>query len=121
MRTSSNGRLVRRDPGRSMLTRIVEFSVRRPGLVIGLACALLIYGIVVASRTRYDVFPEFAPPQVEIQTEAPGLDPEQVEQRDMELLGHPVQPVDDRLGQPGRPEGIERGRHAGTDAEEACG
>ena len=62
-----------------MLTRIVEFSVRRPGLVIGLACALLIYGIVVASRTRYDVFPEFAPPQVEIQTEAPGLDPEQVE------------------------------------------
>ena len=63
----------------AMLTRVVEFSVRRPGLVIGLACALLMYGIVVASRTRYDVFPEFAPPQVEIQTEAPGLDPEQVE------------------------------------------
>jgi CzcA family heavy metal efflux pump len=62
-----------------MLTGIVRFSVRRPGLVIGLACALLIYGVVVASRTRYDVFPEFAPPQVEIQTEARGLDPEQVE------------------------------------------
>ena len=64
---------------RGVLTRIVEFSVRRPGLVIGLACALLIYGVVVASRTPYDVFPEFAPPQAEIQTEAPGLDPEQVE------------------------------------------
>jgi CzcA family heavy metal efflux pump len=62
-----------------VLTRIVELSVRRPGLVIGLACALLIYGVVVASRTRYDVFPEFAPPQAEVQTEAPGLDPEQVE------------------------------------------
>ncbi len=28
------------------------------------------------------------------------LDPEQVEQRHVQLLGHPVQPVDDRLGQP---------------------
>ena len=62
-----------------MLTPIVRLSVRRPGLVIGIATALLIYGVVVASRTRYDVFPEFAPPQVEIQTEASGLAPEQVE------------------------------------------
>ena len=31
------------------------------------------------TRAKYDVFPEFAPPQVGIQTEAPGLTAEQVE------------------------------------------
>jgi CzcA family heavy metal efflux pump len=62
-----------------MLNGVVRFSVRHPGLVIGMAAALLIYGLTVLAGTRYDVFPEFAPPEVEIQTEAPGLAPEQVE------------------------------------------
>ena len=62
-----------------MLNAVVRFSVRHPGLVIGLTIALLIYGLTVLAGTRYDVFPEFAPPEVEIQTESPGLAPEQVE------------------------------------------
>lgn len=44
-----------------------------------LAAALLIAGLTVVARTSYDVFPEFAPPEVEIRTETPGFTPEQVE------------------------------------------
>ncbi len=62
-----------------MLTGIVRFAVRRPGIVIGLAATLLAYGTSVLARAKLDVFPEFAPPQVSIQTEAPGFSPEQVE------------------------------------------
>src|SRR6185437_11975499 len=62
-----------------MLTAIVSFSVRHRGIVIALAVALVLYGLEVLARARYDVFPEFAPPQVSSQTEAPGLTPEEVE------------------------------------------
>ena len=62
-----------------MLNAIVSFSIRFRGIAISLACALLVYGIFSLSHVPYDVFPEFAPPEVSIQTEAPGLSPEQVE------------------------------------------
>lgn len=62
-----------------MLAAIVRFSVRYYGIVMALAVATLVYGGSVLLRTTYDVFPEFAPPQVAIQTEAPGFTPEQVE------------------------------------------
>jgi CzcA family heavy metal efflux pump len=48
-------------------------------VVIALAGLTLAYGVYVALHARLDVFPEFAPPMVVIQTEAPGLSPEQVE------------------------------------------
>lgn len=63
-----------------MLTALVHFSLRFRGVVIALACLVIGYGFYVASRTKLDVFPEFAPPQVVIQTEAPGMSPEAVEQ-----------------------------------------
>ena len=62
-----------------MLSAIVRFSLRFRGIVIALACALLGYGLYALTQARYDVFPEFAPPEVVIQTEAPGLAPGQVE------------------------------------------
>jgi len=62
-----------------MLAGLVQFSVRRRGVVIGLGCALVAYGAGVLARSKLDVFPEFAPPQLSIQTEAPGFSPEQVE------------------------------------------
>ncbi len=62
-----------------MLTGLVRQSIRHRGVVIGLALALIVYGAGVVANARLDVFPEFAPPQVSIQTEAPGLSPEQVE------------------------------------------
>jgi CzcA family heavy metal efflux pump len=62
-----------------VLAQLVRFSVRRPGVVIALALALVAQGLAVLARARLDIFPEFAPPQVSIQTEAPGFSAEQVE------------------------------------------
>jgi CzcA family heavy metal efflux pump len=62
-----------------MLTAILRFSLRFQGAVIAIACVLAGYALYTLFHTNYDVFPEFAPPQVNIQTEAPGLAPEQVE------------------------------------------
>ena len=62
-----------------MLSAIVRFSLRFRGVVLSLAVAMLGYGLYTLTQARYDVFPEFAPPRVAIQTEAPGLSPEQVE------------------------------------------
>jgi CzcA family heavy metal efflux pump len=62
-----------------MLNWLVSHSLRFRGVVIALACLIVGYGLWIASRTKLDVFPEFAPPMVVVQTEAPGLSPEQVE------------------------------------------
>jgi CzcA family heavy metal efflux pump len=58
---------------------IIRFAIRFRGIVIALACVLFAYGIYALRLANYDVFPEFAPPQVGIQTEAAGLTAEQVE------------------------------------------
>jgi CzcA family heavy metal efflux pump len=58
---------------------IIGLAIRFRGIVAALAIVLLGYGLYALGHARYDVFPEFAPPQVAIQTEAPGLTPEQVE------------------------------------------
>ena len=63
-----------------MLSRIVAGSIRFRGVVLAVACLVVGYGIYSAYHARLDVYPEFAPPQVVIQTEAPGLSPENVEQ-----------------------------------------
>ncbi len=47
--------------------------------MIALACLAVLYGLYVTEHARLGVFPEFAPPQVVIQTEAAGFSPEQVE------------------------------------------
>ncbi|HZW61186.1 MAG TPA: efflux RND transporter permease subunit, partial [Candidatus Babeliales bacterium] len=58
---------------------LIRFSLDRKGLILALAVLLMIFGLYTYTRIRYDVFPEFSPPQVSIQTEAPGFAPEQVE------------------------------------------
>lgn len=77
-----------------MLTAILQFSVRRRGVVLVLACLLVVYGVFEASRAKLDVFPDFVPPQVAVQTEAPGLAPEQVES----LVTLPVETAVNGLG-----------------------
>lgn len=77
-----------------MLQALVEFSLRFRGVVIVLACVLIGYGIYVAQRAKLDVFPDFVPPQVVVQTEAPGLTPEQVEL----LVTRPIEQAVNGLG-----------------------
>ena len=62
-----------------MLKTLVQFSLRHRGVVLVLACVVLVYGFYTAATAKLDVFPNFVQPQVVIQTECPGLAPEQVE------------------------------------------
>jgi len=62
-----------------MLRQVVELSLRSRGTVVVLACLVAAYGIYATQRVKLDVFPEFAPPRIVIQTEAPGLSAEEVE------------------------------------------
>jgi Cu/Ag efflux pump CusA len=62
-----------------MLAAIIRWSLRFPVVVCALAVILVVYGAVVLLRSKYDVFPEFVPPQASVQTEAPGFVAEQVE------------------------------------------
>ena len=62
-----------------MLKAIIGFSVRRPGVILGIALLVLICGLWKLLTAGLDIFPEFSPKQVIIQTEAPGYSPVQVE------------------------------------------
>ena len=62
-----------------MLAAIVRLALRFPAIMAALGGLLLIGGVASLRSARYDVFPEFVPPQAEIQVEAPGLAPEEVE------------------------------------------
>src|SRR3954454_1392577 len=77
-----------------MLQAIVHWALRFRGVVVSLACLLLVYGVWVGAQAKLDVFPDFVPPQVTVQTEAPGLAPEQVET----LVTRPIENAINGLG-----------------------
>jgi CzcA family heavy metal efflux pump len=62
-----------------MMNWIVSTSLRLRVLVLALSVVLIIVGVQRARHAPLDVFPEFAPPLIEVQTEAPGLSTEEVE------------------------------------------
>jgi len=62
-----------------MLTWLISSSVRLRAVLLVACIVLLVIGFQSIRKAPLDVFPEFAPPIVEIQTEAPGLSSEQVE------------------------------------------
>ncbi|HEU4602341.1 MAG TPA: efflux RND transporter permease subunit, partial [Steroidobacteraceae bacterium] len=66
---------------------LVSLCVRRFGLVSFLTLLALLIGAWSARTAPLDVFPDFVPPQVDIQTEAPGFSPQQVE----ELVTRPIE------------------------------
>jgi CzcA family heavy metal efflux pump len=58
---------------------LIGASVRRRGVVVALALLLGALALLVARGAATDVFPEFAPTVVKVQTRAPGFSPKQVE------------------------------------------
>ncbi|KWE58252.1 acriflavin resistance protein [Burkholderia ubonensis] len=62
-----------------MFRWIIGSSLQFRFLVLGIAAALVMLGATRLARMPVDVFPEFAPPIVEVQTEASGLSAEEVE------------------------------------------
>lgn len=63
-----------------MLAAIIRSALRRPVWVALLGLLLLAIGVGSLSGAKYDVFPEFVPPQASVQVEAPGFSATQVEQ-----------------------------------------
>ena len=70
-----------------MMSGIVKFSIRFSGIIIALASLVIFYGIYSLTRSNLDVFPEFSPTQIIIQTESPGLSAELVES----LVSQPIE------------------------------
>lgn len=62
-----------------MFRWIIGSSLQFRFLVLGVAAALIFFGGVQLRKMPVDVFPEFAPPIVEVQTEAAGLSAAEVE------------------------------------------
>jgi CzcA family heavy metal efflux pump len=63
-----------------MMRALVTLCVRHFGAVTALTVVALVLGCWGALSSPLDVFPEFVPSQVDIQTEAPGFAPQQVEE-----------------------------------------
>jgi CzcA family heavy metal efflux pump len=70
-----------------MMRFIVSKSVQFRFLVLAMACALMYFGMRELRNARVDVFPEFAPPRVEIQVPSVGLSAKEVE----ELVTIPIE------------------------------
>jgi nickel/cobalt tolerance cation efflux system protein len=64
-----------------LLNQTLRTSIARRWLVVVAALLITLWGLAILSRMPLDVFPQFAPPQVDVQTTADGLAPEEVEQR----------------------------------------
>lgn len=70
-----------------MFNKIILWSLKNRMLVVVGLVVFLVIATFTTMRMPVDVFPEFAPPQVVVQTESPGLAPEDVES----LITFPVE------------------------------
>lgn len=63
----------------SLLDQILKGSIVQRWLIVIGSILVTLWGVFSVTQMPLDVFPEFAPPQVDIHTEASGLAPEEVE------------------------------------------
>jgi len=64
-----------------MLNWIINWSLRHRLLVIGLVIAFVLGGAIALSHLNIDAFPDTTPVQVQVNTVAPALGPEEVERQ----------------------------------------
>ena len=64
-----------------LLNVTLRCSIARRWLIVAAAVVISLWGVLAVGRMPLDVFPPFAPPQVDVQTSADGLSPEEVEAR----------------------------------------
>ena len=69
------------------MSSLIKFSIKYAGVIIGLALIVVVYGIVQIKNSPLNVFPEFSPTQVVIQTESPGFSSDLVER----LVTRPIE------------------------------
>ena len=69
------------------MSSLIKFSIKYAGVIIGLALIVIVYGIVQIKNSPLNVFPEFSPTQVVIQTESPGFSSDLVEK----LVTRPIE------------------------------
>src|SRR6202034_3424622 len=62
-----------------MLAYIARAALAHPRIVTALSILVALLGAAALLNAQFDVFPDFAPPHVLVQAEAPGLDATQVE------------------------------------------
>jgi CzcA family heavy metal efflux pump len=62
-----------------MIRSIVQSVLRARSLVIAIAAAVMVFGAIRLHEMPVDLYPEFSPPYVQVQTEALGLSAEEVE------------------------------------------
>ncbi|WNZ28045.1 efflux RND transporter permease subunit (plasmid) [Leptolyngbya sp. NK1-12] len=63
----------------SILNQTLKNSIAQRWFIVICAILITVWGVFSVTQMPLDVFPEFAPPQVDIHTEAIGLAPEEVE------------------------------------------
>src|SRR5215207_10691603 len=66
--------------GEELMRWIIASSLRFRLLVLGIAAGIIAVGITQLPKAPVDVLPEFTPPYAQVQTEAPGLSAEEVEE-----------------------------------------
>ena len=81
-----------------MLERVVEFALSQRLFVVVGVLLLIGIGAVLLPSLPIDAFPDVSPVQVKVIMKAPGLTPEEVEQRitvpiELELLGIPKKKI----------------------------
>ncbi|KTC86156.1 efflux RND transporter permease subunit [Legionella drozanskii] len=62
-----------------MFQYLISWSLKNRILILAITLGICLFGVYNLRHMPIDVFPEFAPPQVIVQTQAPGLAPQEVE------------------------------------------
>lgn len=70
-----------------MMAALIRSAIRFYGVIIGFAILVIVYGAYSLTQSDLNVFPEFAPTQIVIQTESPGLSASLVEK----LVTQPIE------------------------------